>query len=1155
MKRKFNKLVHGLASFAIALSPTGYVSADDTEIFFGNPAGNGLIPNILFVLDNSGSMDTLVTTQSEYDSNQTYTGSKDDNYIYVYDGNSYWGKFKKENNRCQQMTESLARDGQYSSARVAAYTNERWRGRDYWAWRSILRRSETDDTSLIECQDDRDSTPAHGETAASSDIYARKDYNKSTKWTSNSSQELSWGSINQYDYYSANYHNWYDNHRSSTSRMRIDIMKDVVRSLVNSTSGINIGLMSFNTNNGGKQGGRVTVPIDYIEDNRSAFINDVNGINGLNNLNPDTWTPLSETLFEAMRYYEGGSVYLGSQSVAGSKDPSNALKYKSPIISECQANNIVLLTDGEPTFDAEITNYHDWYGDNQDETNDNASRAVIESKVGSCSGNCLDEVSKYMYDHDLLPSTLTDIQNVKTYTIGFNIDHPLLKAAAEGTGAGTSNVGGGGLYFTADDTEELENALKDIVDDIKSTNTTFVSPGVAVNTFNRLNHRDELYFSVFKPELRPEWAGNLKRYRLGTDGVIYDKNNNDAVDPTTGFFKSGSNGAQSFWSPSIDGDEVQLGGAAANLPSDNSKRNVYTFITAGPTDLTDGDNAVSVANKTIISKDKLGVSTASDADHEKLINWIRGADSKDSDGDGDTAEGRQVIMDPLHSPPVVVIYGGTNTAPDTTIFFGDNQGFLHAVNGKSGTSSTYGQSEGEEYFAFIPEDLLANQKDIYENSQSSDHPYGLDGAITTWTHDDNGDNQISGNDDFVYIYTGMRRGGKNYYALDVTSRTSPKMLWQIKGGTGGSTGFEELGQTWSRPVKTKIEVGNTTKEVLIFAGGYDETQDGVSVRTTDSIGRAIYIVDAETGGLIWSGGPNNTDFTTAFAKMQYSIPSAIKVIDVNGDLLADQMYVGDMGGQVWRFDINNGSSARSLVEGAVIADLAGSTAADNRRFYHEPDVSVYKDGNTRVLALAIGSGWQAHPLDDVVEDRFYLIKDSDLLAKPEDADGDGSPDYLSLTESSLYDATDNHLGHVSAVNTLAQQTQAFSDLAAADGWYIKLTRAGEKVLATSLTVGGDLYFTTYEPTPNANGCNISAGTPRLFHIKLGDATPRQNYDGIGSVNELTRPDREVKLMTTSLPTAPQRLRVEGNDHLCIGTECSPMDSGESILKTYWVEEN
>jgi len=103
-------------------------------------------------------------------------------------------------------------------------------------------------------------------------------------------------------------------------------------------------------------------------------------------------------------------------------------------------------------------------------------------------------------------------------------------------------------------------------------------------------------------------------------------------------------------------------------------------------------------------------------------------------------------------------------------------------------------------------------------------------------NDINGDGIINGSD-HVYLYVSMRRGGKNIYALDVTSRSQPELLWFIK---GGKDDYQELGDSWSTVNVEKIKDGSTEKTVLIFGGGYDHAQDNVSIRTKDNqtIGRA-----------------------------------------------------------------------------------------------------------------------------------------------------------------------------------------------------------------------------------------------------------------------------------------------------------------------------
>ena len=86
------------------------------------------------------------------------------------------------------------------------------------------------------------------------------------------------------------------------------------------------------------------------------------------------------------------------------------------------------------------------------------------------------------------------------------------------------------------------------------------------------------------------------------------------------------------------------------------------------------------------------------------------------------------------------------------------------------------------------------------------------------------------------------------------------------------------------------------------------------------------------------------DFNAAGARDGLLVPGGIRVIDIDGDGFVDRMYAGDMGGQVWRFDVTNGAAAHDLVAGGVIAQLGGAPrryadAPRIRRFYNAPDVA------------------------------------------------------------------------------------------------------------------------------------------------------------------------------------------------------------------------
>ena len=175
----------------------------------------------------------------------------------------------------------------------------------------------------------------------------------------------------------------------------------------------------------------------------------------------------------------------------------------------------------------------------------------------------------------------------------------------------------------------------------------------------------------------------------------------------------------------------------------------------------------------------------------------------------------------------------------------------------------------------------------------------------------------------IYLYTGMRRGGRGYYALDVSDRSAPKYLWQINGGSGD---YVKLGQTWSKMIPATVNFkGNKTK-VLFFGGGYDPAEDGYSTRTDHTMGNAIYMADAATGKLLWSASNSGADLS--LSDMRSSIVANIVAIDSNQDGLTNLLYTADVGGRVWRIDLDNTStSAGSFAKGGTIADFnTGSSA-------------------------------------------------------------------------------------------------------------------------------------------------------------------------------------------------------------------------------------
>jgi len=381
-----------------------------------------------------------------------------------------------------------------------------------------------------------------------------------------------------------------------------------------------------------------------------------------------------------------------------------------------------------------------------------------------------------------------------------------------------------------------------------------------------------------------------------------------------------------------------------------------------------------------------------------------------------------------------------------------------------------------------------------------------------------------------------------------------------------------MGQTWSKPSRHTIRVQESgslvTKDVVVFGGGYDVDQDIENgAPAEDGEGRAIYIVDAVTGALLWSAGETTVTPTPdlVLADMDYGIPSEVRVIDINGDSYADRMYVGDMGGQVWRFDIDNftNASLASRITGGRIADLKKNTSAstpgadDSRRFYYAPDIALVRQpGQEDFLSVAIGSGYRAHPLNQTVQERFYMIRDHAVSGPPTSGDPPTIDYGTPVNEGDLFDAT-------SVINFSSAQRDTLNNQK--EGWYISLnneetgTYEGEKVLAPALTFAGMILFTTSTPvaTESTESCSPSQGVGRLYAVNLLDATPVQNLDGLGSDESLTRADRTLNLVRSGLPPEVTVVfpPMEGAQPVAlVGAERLGLELNNSPITTYWYQE-
>ncbi|MBV7430252.1 MULTISPECIES: pilus assembly protein [unclassified Acidovorax] len=796
-----------------------------------------------------------------------------------------------------------------------------------------------------------------------------------------------------------------------------------------------------------------------------------------------------KTMAEAYYYFTGAAPNSGNNKVkadyAGNASgtafsnaiyaqPNNALPsfagspYRSPLVDACARNYIIYISNGAA----------------QDNNSDNTDASTRLSAAYAAAGlarpaditdlspngsqsNFADEWARFMKKS---PS------NITTYTM--DVDRV---TTGQGPGwsalLGSMAVNSGGEYFAVSSAgTDIAEKLVSIFNQLQASDSVFSSASLPVSVNARGTYQNQVFMGMFRPDpdSRPRWRGNLKQYQFGYDVptdtlFLAGADGKAAVSGASGFI---SPTAISFWtspstfwakdpmgtppsaSDSPDGEVVEKGGVAQLIRSayatNQATRNLYTCIgCATGTNLATSTSArFSTSNSSLTST--LDTST---------INWVRGTNNAAEVGPTTTPATTirpSVHGDILHSRPAVVNYGG-NTG--VVVFYGSNDGMLRAINGNQS-----GNDAGAELWGFIlqehfgklqrlhdntPDIRLSTTLVIDETSASKPQPrdYFVDGPISVYQKVN-----ADGSNAKVYLYVGMRRGGRFIYALDVTDPTQPKFLWR-KSNTDTDSRLSVLGQTWSEPRVAKIK--GHADPVLVMGGGYDAAAEDAATPGSTTMGNAVYVLDAFTGSVL-------KRFDTA-----RSVPADVTLVDSDYDGYTDRAYAVDTGGNIYRIDLETPSS--SAVSDWGIYKLAALAGTDTRKFFYAPDVVPTKT----FTAVQVGSGDREKPLKGTTAgtDRFFTVFDDRTAKGTATSFTPILPGSLGLSGST----TDNMT----------------------NGCYFPMT-AGEKVVNAATTFRGQTYFGTNKPTPPGNTCSANLGEARTYAAPLFCRAPAsQKLNGGG----------------------------------------------------------
>lgn len=898
----------------------------------------------------------------------------------------------------------------------------------------------------------------------------------------------------------------------------------------------NIAFMLFNETNVGA-GARVVKAFTPVTAAGKAALKSL-----VRNL-PENQSPSPSSfalaMHEAYLYFAQRAPFSGQRTGMLPYDPAafSGGRYALPASSGCGAGHIILIGNGPPQ--------------NDHTPNDSVkpmlaalggSTAPIVYKAGDVdpkdAANWTDEYARLLAGQDV--SSGSTALNVTTYAVavtGASSD----KSTYPNIFRGIARAGGGDFY-QAVSADDLTLALGRIFNQMQAVNSVFSSASLPVSVNARGTYLNQVFMGMFRPDAqgKPRWRGNLKQYQFAYDPTtdslyLSDAANRPAVSGTTGFITPDATSfwsrGSSFWanqkmgtpaseSDSPDGEIVEKGGIAqgirtAHAPGQDGRK-LYTCIgCASNTNLAIDPNSHFVVNTPVLTAAMLGVSNATA--RAELIAWVRGQDNAgDEHGPGGATTIRPSVHgDILHSRPAVVNYGG---ATGIVVFYGANDGMLRAVNGNQ-----TGINAGQELWGFLPQEhlgklgrLRANAPEVRLSTTQvaatagpgspTPRDYFVDGPIGIYQKvGTNGANER------VILYSAMRRGGRLLYALDVTDPTQPRFLWKKS-----DADLPVLGQTWSEPKVARVK--GHSNPVIIMGAGYDSAAEDQSPQGVTTMGNAVLVLDALTGTLL-------SQFNTV-----RSVAADVSLIDADHDGYVDRVYAVDLGGHVYRIDLERGaSSARSDWGSYQVASLAGS---GTRKFFHAPDVVLARD----FAALLVGSGDREKPLATTSTDAFFTLYDTRT------AKGTPSPAPVPI-----------QAGDLGRVGT---------DEAKAAGCFISMDTAGEKVVNAPVTVAGITYFSTNKPAPTAAGtCRANLGEARMYSAPLfckAPATQRLNGGGLP-------PSPVTGVVTVSYPSPHTGLPVTKQVPFIIG---APNAKGSGIegskvsqtvapvrKRRYWILEN
>jgi hypothetical protein len=352
--------------------------------------------------------------------------------------------------------------------------------------------------------------------------------------------------------------------------------------------------------------------------------------------------------------------------------------------------------------------------------------------------------------------------------------------------------------------------------------------------------------------------------------------------------------------PAADWDTAVAGRIAAGQTGNSDGRKIYTAAYNEAT----GDWSKVNFDAAHVAALTAGLDVEPDngdpADEIKVIERLRGRDW-DYDNAVYVEQFHNKLGGIMHSAPAIIRDSSRDSRFQRTkeiAYVGDLYGMLHAID----------TATGIENWAYIPSNLLGKLKNDRTDPNVEPDFAAVDGSPTArdiyWDHDGDGHREWR-----TILVCTQGSGGNSIFALDVTDPINWQVLWEATDDVsiGGEAPGGGMGHAFRAAIdKVKVPViddyghpvldgyGNptyTVKWMVYVATSFVDIAEAHG-------GINVFAFDLRTGTEQWT-------FSSTYADSVNDIPGAVTTCDIDGDTLADRIFVGDMNGRMWELALTD----------------------------------------------------------------------------------------------------------------------------------------------------------------------------------------------------------------------------------------------------------